>query len=121
MNIQTQTNNYKVLASGNFLLADSDANAIIKIDFHPEFKLKAEITYEFVKDDETFESGIEAKAQGYKLKITCKNADNMLGNGMLHPSVLSDFGNKKIYHNFFVSRPGDESPRMFYYTFYTEV
>ncbi|MBS6764151.1 MAG: hypothetical protein KH304_11325 [Clostridium sp.] len=121
MDVQIRTKNFRVLMSGNFLLADYGADATIKVDFHPEFNLIGEITYEFVKDDETPESGIEARAQGHKLIITCKNADNILGNGMLSPSVLAEVGNKKIYHNFFVSRPGEESPRMFYYTFYTEV
>lgn len=121
MTTEVRSSDFKVLASGSFLLFDTESDARVKLDFRPEFLLTVEVIYKFVEDEELPDSAIEAEADKGVLIITCRNVNNPFGNGMVKPALLAMVGNKKIYHNFFVSRPGKESPRMFYYTYYTEV
>ena len=114
------TDNYKVLGSGSFLLFDSTSDATVRVNFQPDVNLSAEIKYKFIKDPSINDTDVEAKVEDNRMTITCKNADNILGNGMVAAALLAKIGEKKVYHNFFVSRPGENSPRMFYYTFYVE-
>lgn len=118
MEIEKYTDDFKVLDSGCFLLKGKQSEARLVLDFSPDIKAKVEIVYKFEQDDKLDDAAISAEVEGNKMTITCKNADNMLGNGMVDPAAFMESGEKKIYHNFFVSRPGKDSPRMFYYTFY---
>lgn len=120
METERYTDNLKVLDSGCFLLKDKQSEARLVVNFAPYIRSKAEIIYKFEQDEKLNDAAISAKVEGNKMTITCKNADNIFGNGMVAPAVFMENGGKKIYHNFFVSRPGDDSPRMFYYTFYVE-
>ena len=90
MRLEKYTNEYQVLESGSFILYDNTANAKVKFDFRPEFPLIGEIEYEFIKDPSVQGSKLEADGTEGKLKITCKNLDNLLGNCMLKPGILGE-------------------------------
>lgn len=120
MIIEKHTDNLKVLTSGCFLLKNSEANALLKIDLRPEISFACEVEYCFEKGNEGEDASISAKVENNRLIITCVNAENPFGNGMLSAPILATVGDKKIRHNFFISRPGEVSPRMFYYTIYVE-
>lgn len=121
MKTEKYTDNFKVLDSGCFLLKDTESEARLVLDFSPDIRVKAEIVYKFVHNEKNTDATISAKTENNKMTITCTNAENILGNGMVAPAIFVEYKGKKIYHNFFVNRPGDDSPRMFYYTFYLEV